>query len=95
MADIKMTQIPMIRLELEGMKQEMMIALTRYHTQINENVEAQLKNIVEHFDYERVVTEVARQTINEAIQTYFRQGEGKQVITTAVYEALDQHFRDK
>jgi hypothetical protein len=94
MAGAKMN-MPILRLELEGMKQEMMLALGRYQTQINDAVEEQLENVVQNFDYEKVVKAAASQAITEAIQTYFKYGHGTEIIADTVREALDKILAEK
>lgn len=83
-----MNNIPIIRLELERMKQTMLTAVSDYNNQISEAVKVQLEWAIENFDYEAAVREAANEAIKEAINSYFKYGEGRRLIDQTIDEAL-------
>lgn len=87
-----MRDTPIIRLELEQMKQSMMVALGNYHDDITANVDEQLTRAIKNFDWEAAVSRAASDAIRKAVDDYFKWGEGHTIIHTAVGDALDVLF---
>lgn len=90
-----MNDIPMVRLELQEMKYSVIHSLLTHQKQINELVEKQLNNVIENFDYESVVRQVASDALTKAIKEYFQYGDGYQTIIQAVKEALPKTLNIK
>lgn len=89
-----MTEMPVIRVELEGMRYQVLHALQSHNQQIEELVTAQLDKVIAEFDYASVVREVAARAItnaiNKAVTTYFESGNGWKEITQVVQDTLDK-----
>jgi formaldehyde-activating enzyme involved in methanogenesis len=85
-------QMPIIKLELQNMKQAMMVTLGEHQAQISEYVEKSLDSTIADFDYDKVVAEVVNDCIKAAIQEYFKYGQGRTLIKAATNEALAKLF---
>lgn len=87
-----MYDYPTIRLDLQGMKQSIVNALSAYHEDIEKNVKAQLETILKEFDFGEAVTAVAKQVILEsvrnAVEYYFKYGEGTKIIKEIVQKSI-------
>lgn len=84
--------IPLIRLELSGMKYQVVHALMIHNREMEDAVESAVDAALNSFDFpaivnqevNKVVTEVVHQTIVE----FFSFGEGRKILTEGVNEAL-------
>lgn len=89
-----MYDVPLVKIELENMRQTVIVALSNYQGQISQNVNEQLKDIVNNFDFSKVVNDTATKVIEEAIRdaltSYFKYGDGRRVIETTISEMLKQ-----
>jgi len=85
-----MNEFPILRLELDRMKQSMLVALADYHVSLSENVREQMEKIISEFDYEEEVGKATTEAIEEAINYYFKYGNGRVVIREAVQESFDK-----
>lgn len=74
------------------MKQTMMYALVDYNKSISENVEAQMEKMISEFDYEEAVGNATREAIEEAIDYYFKYGNGRLAIRDAIQASFDKTF---
>lgn len=85
-------RFPIIRIELDHMRQSIVHALSEYSTQMTEYVNGELQRIVDSFDYDAVVREVANEAISRSIKdeidAYFRFGEGRKQINKLVEESF-------
>lgn len=83
-----------IRLELERMKYAIQAALTEHEAELSVEVDRQLQNIVDNFDWEAAVKSVSYQVIDEAVKeavkAYFNYGEGEKYIRKVVSETLSK-----
>lgn len=80
---------PLIKLELSQMKHSIVLALADYNSQISDEVTKQLEAAIEEFDFGAAVQEVARDTIQTAIESYFKYGQGHDMIYEAISMALN------
>ena len=85
-------QFPLIKVELEHMKQSIVAALNTYNIDTTSYVEAALTDVVETFDYGSIVSSVATEVLTKGIESYFRWGEGRVIIEKAIQEALNIAF---
>lgn len=83
--------VPLIRLEVERMKFQIISALTRYADQLNQQIE----QAVEVFCVEDNINKIIQDAVNDAIKTvlndeislYFRYGEGRKIVFDAITKA--------
>lgn len=94
-----MDQMPIIKIEIDGMRQSIAHALSTYHQDIEGYVDKNLKQVVETFDYETLIRQVARESITkavtQAIQSYFSYGEGYKEIEETITAVLKKHIWTK
>lgn len=83
-----MTGIPVIRIELEGMKLAIVTAYTKHMAEIDNDVQAAIKAAVDNFDIRAEVKRIAgdciREALKRAIEDQFRRHDG------AGYQAIEQ-----
>jgi hypothetical protein len=84
--------IPIIKLEVQGMRHTMAFALSQYTAQIDETLQAALEAYCTPENLERVIqTETAKildQVIKEEVKNWFTYGEGRKAIKEAVEKKL-------
>jgi hypothetical protein len=89
-----MYSVPLVKVELEHMRQTMIVALSDYQERISQSVNEQLEDIVNNFDFSKVVDETATKVIEEAIRdaltNYFKYGDGHKIIETTISKMLKQ-----
>ena len=83
-----MSELPIIRLEMQQMKHTIITALTSHQLQINQYVDVTLQRAIDEFDYDSVVKQSVDEAITDAIKSYFKYGDGRKVIEAAVKQAL-------
>jgi ribosomal protein S3AE len=64
---------PMIRLELDQMRYQVLHALTLHQAEIQEQVDEALKKALAEFDFDKVIREAVDRELNEAIRKAFGQ----------------------
>ena len=83
---------PVLRLEIDGMRLQMMQHLMAHHEHIESEVNSKLKLIVSEFDYASVVNAAANKAIQEsvtkAVSEYFSYGAGSKQIKRAIEQML-------
>ena len=92
--ETKMINYPIVRLELQHMKQSIMHALMGYQEEISQSVAKQLEQVIETFDFEQAVENAARESIQDAINQYFKYGDGHEMIKSSVNKAMNDFFRN-
>ena len=88
-----MTNMPVIRLELEHMKHTMLAALSQHTSEINKMAEAQIEKAIKEFDWAAETTQIVHEALRKAVSSYFAYGEGYNFITGSVNEAFDKMFK--
>ena len=85
-------EIPIVKIELNGMRETIVHAFTTHELEIATNIDQQLKKAIEEFDYEGIVHKVAMEvltdTVTRSIKAYFTYGEGYKVIEAVVQATL-------
>lgn len=83
---------PTIRIELEGVRYQVIHALNTHHTEIQELVKKELAKAVDSFDYTAAVKASAKEAIDsavkDAVKSFFSYGGGRRAIESAVKESL-------
>lgn len=87
-----MNNLPIIRLELEQMKYQILHAFGAHQHELSAQVTQELEKAINSFDYSATVSRIAHEIIKEQIESYFRYGAGRQAIETSVNDALDKVF---
>lgn len=85
---------PVIRLELQQMKQAMLVALAQYNSEIETIVAEKLEQAIREFDYEgqvrRIADDVLQLVIKQSIESYFRYGAGRDAINAVIEEMFNK-----
>ena len=89
-----MPLIPLIKLEVEGMRHTMAMALTEYTVRLDETLQAALAAYCTPENLERVIQsetqKVLDRVIREEVQNWFTYGAGRK----AIKEAVEKKLRD-
>jgi len=85
--------IPIIRLEVEGMKRTICAALSEHAAQMDADIKAAVEDYCTPANLKRIVGETARRvldtTIREEVEKFFRySGEGRKAVADAVRESI-------
>ena len=83
-----MGELPIIRLEIEGMKHTIMQYLSKYHMEIEDIVSQEIDQALEGIDLRAKVRAEIADCVNRSIESYFRRGDGAKVVEAAVWESL-------
>ena len=85
-------KLPIIRLEVEGMKHSISVALMEHQIQMDEYVSKAIEEYCTPENIERVVMAASSLAINNAlkeeVEKFFRYGNGRKAIATAVENIL-------
>jgi hypothetical protein len=89
--------IPIIKLEVQGMKHTVQTALAQYAAQMDSSVQAAIEAYCSDDNLNAVINAAVRGALEEAIksevQDYFRwSGAGREAVRAAVTEHLDQFY---
>jgi dTDP-4-dehydrorhamnose reductase len=84
--------IPVIRLEVEGMKRSIVAALLEHQAKMDADVIAAVEAYCHPQNISRIIHEAARtaldNAIREEVKAFFWQGEGRKAVAEAVKETL-------
>ena len=70
---------PIVKLELEGMKQTVVVALTKYHTEISKVVSAQIDEQIKNFDLDEYIKKEVETNIKNLVDYQLKQMLGWEV----------------
>lgn len=95
-----MTEI-VVRLEIERMKQQILYAFTQYQSQITDEVEKRLENVIGSFNWQEAVdkafdaamTEVIRDNIRRAISESFGHAEIVSKVQEVTRRAIGRYLK--
>lgn len=95
-----MTNIPIIRVEVEGAKQSIMHMLSRSGDALQNATEAELNRVLEHElapdRLQQTVQAMAKAhveaAIKDVVRQYFEHGSGRKTLHAAVSDYLDEVF---
>lgn len=89
-------ELPIIKLELQGMKYQIIHAFETHNREVEAVVDEQLQRAIANFPFEEEVQRLSREVISsaikEALEYYFKYGEGREVIKKSIIEALDKLY---
>lgn len=84
--------LPIIRLEVEGMRRSIVTALTEHQAKMDEDVRNAVEAYCQPENITRIIHEAARQALDNAIKeevkAFFWNGEGRKAVAAAVKESL-------
>lgn len=84
--------LPVIRLTVEGMKHQIVTALSEYEMILSEEIKKAVEAYCRPENIERVVAEQARAVLDEVIrkevEDFYRHGEGRKAVKEAVLARL-------
>jgi len=87
-----MVTFPIIRLEVEGMKYQIMTALTGHAAQMDEDIKTAVDQYCTPENMSRIVKKAASDALDFAIKTevdaFFRYGGGRKAVAAAVKESI-------
>lgn len=81
---------PVIRITLQGMKQEIAYAFGIRQLDLSAEVDEALDEVIRTFDYEAVVKNAASEVIREEIYNFFKYGVGRSVIKEGLHNAFSK-----
>ncbi|MBM5575853.1 hypothetical protein [Deefgea sp. CFH1-16] len=88
-----MSAMPLIRLEVEGMKHTICVALQQHLLQMDEQIKASVDAICQPDHIAKIIEETASREIKTAIESevrnFYNYGKGREAIKEAVNKALD------
>lgn len=90
-----MTNLPIIRLEVERMRHSIVAMLTEAELKIDQNIQQALDAYCTPENLTRVITQELKQTldsvIKEEVKNFFTYGEGRKVVKAAVIKKLEEN----
>jgi len=86
-------ELPLIKLEIESMKHSILHHFGLYQAQLSDAVAAEIERVIGEYDYQGAVTKAAIEVLNGTIESFFRYGEGREIIQSAMNEALKKVFK--
>lgn len=91
-------EFPMIRLELQGMKQTILHAFRGYQLNIDKTVKESLDRVCSDGGIERLIDEQVREQVEKAVKSkikeFFGWGDGSKAIEAALNDMLNNAFED-
>lgn len=94
-----MNEFPRIRIELEGMKYQIIHAFASHNTEIEEIVEKELEKAIATFPYEETVarlsSEIIAKAIDESLKEFMIWGKGKKMLREIIDAKLTVLFGDE
>ena len=80
--------MPILKLEIEGMKFAVCRALMSHHEEVLSGVERELDNAIATFPFQEIVRSELHAAIKRSIEDYFKYGDGATKVKEAVWESL-------
>ena len=87
-----MIQMPTVRLEVEGMKHQVVHHLGKFHEDVEKHVGEEVEKALRRMDWQdeiqRLVTSLVKDAVVRSVESYFRMGEGRRLVDHIVGEAM-------
>lgn len=83
---------PIIKIEIEGIKQNICHAISDNNKEINQAVENEISRAIDAIDIKSLVKSGVQDCIQSAIKDYFNFGSGRRTIKDVVFNALNEHL---
>ena len=87
--------MPIIRLEIENMKQTIITALGLRGSELGEAVQVGIERAVKAYDFDAKVSQIVSDIITMDIDSFFRHGPGRAAIQSVVQNTLEDVFPKK
>lgn len=88
--------LPRVRIEIEGMKHQVLHAFESYNRDVERMIKEKLENAIANYPFEAEIEKISEEVISEAIQSalerYFKYGEGSEVIKKIVADKLKELY---
>lgn len=86
--------IPIIRIELEGMKHTLMAAMSQHLLEMDDLIQVQVDRVctpenISSIVYEQAKTQI-KNAIDDAVRTFYSYGDGQKAVKEAVFQALKE-----
>lgn len=89
-------EFPMVKLEIQGLKHQIIHAFADHNQELQSMVEAQLSAAIDNYPFEAEIQRLSKEVISDAIkgalEYYFKFGEGREVIKKSIIEALNKLY---
>lgn len=82
--------MPIIRLEVEGMKSQIMAALGTRGSELGELIEAEIDQAINSFDFAGQVKVAVHNGLHTAIHNYFERGDGYRMLQDAAKSLIEK-----
>jgi hypothetical protein len=79
---------PVIRLTVEGMRHEILHALSKYNDGFDEYLDRETKRAVETFNFGDVIAAETQAAIRSEVKAFFSYGAGRKMIREAFQKAM-------
>ena len=94
-----MMKMPIVRLEIDNMKYQILHAFQDHNEEIEKIVEEQLNSAIASYPFEEEIRKISRDTISEvisrSIKDYFSYGEGYKLIQELISTAIAGTIKSK
>lgn len=81
--------MPILRMEVEGMKASILTHLGARGSELGEALSAEIDSAIANYDWQGEVKRIVHATLSEKIRYYFTFGEGAKAVQDAVVEGFD------
>ena len=85
--------LPLIKIDPEGMKRTVIEAIEKYNDQISQKVENELKQVIEKFDFGKMITGITNEVIQEMLVHYLKYGSGHALLEATIRDELDKMLK--
>jgi len=86
------SSVPIIKLELEGMKHRIMTHLGVHGSELGDIINAGIDRAIKSYDFDDKVLSTVHEVLNTEIDNFLKYGGGRVVIREAVAKTLNEAF---
>lgn len=87
-----MQAFPVIKIEIEEMKHAILHHFNAYQSKLSDYVREQIEIAIQCYDFESEVKKAVDGVITQALEQYFKWGDGNKLISKTLTEALNKTF---
>ena len=88
-----MERMPILKLEIEGIRTSICHMISDHNDEINNAMLSEITKAIDSINIEEMVKRGVMECTQSAIKQYFEYGQGRSVITQAVFDALDKNIQ--
>jgi len=89
-----MSELPLIRIEIQEMKHTITSHLNTYHKQVSEAVEKEIETAIEEYDFVGEVQKIVHNVMTSKIDNYFKYGAGNKLISEVIGKTLEDSLHN-